>query len=80
MESFSFSAIVKGVRFYDGYDSIVEGRRVVCQWDSGNRHDANAVSVYSLLQGRKVMAGHLERDVAAFVGPLLRQNRVTVNG
>ena len=76
MESATFSSKVRGIKFYDGYALVEEGRRVVCEWERGNPRDANAVAVFAIDGDGRVMAGHLEKAVAAIVGPFLPYGRV----
>ena len=76
MESATFSSKVRGIKFYDGYALVEEGRRVVCEWERGNPRDANAVAVFAIDGDGRVMAGHLEKAVAAIVGPFLRYGKV----
>ena len=69
----SFLSSVRGVRFYDvNVSSVREGGRVALQLEPTNVHDSNSVAVYFRSSFFSDMLGHLAREDAAYLAPLLR--------
>ena len=69
----SFLSSVRGVRFYDvNVSSVREGGRVALQLEPTNVHDSNCVAVYFRSSFFSDMLGHLAREDAAYLAPLLR--------
>ena len=79
MESFSFNLLVKGVKFYEGYNYIREGVPVLLEWERGNR-DPNAVAVFVRTPRGNVMSGRVEYRLAQIIGPYLKSGRVVAQG
>jgi hypothetical protein len=81
----TFQCYVAGWRFYDGESTLPElgpGTRVVLERDTTNRHDANAVAVFST-NGRKlgyIPAYHSELTASALAaGRQVRASIVQIN-
>ncbi len=70
----TFSSTVRGVRFYDVTVSAVSGgERIVLQLEGTNVYDSNCVAVRLQSSGSLFsMLGHLAREDAAYLAPLLR--------
>lgn len=70
----SFILTVRGVHFYDVSVSAVSGsERLVLQLETTNRYDSNCVAVH--LKSSPFfsnMFGHLAREDAAYLAPLLQ--------
>ena len=72
-ELVSFSANVKGIKFYPGYEDLRASGgflNVDLVREKHNPHDANSILVVSKTQTPKII-GHLERGVAAAVAKIL---------
>ena len=66
----TFLSTVRGVRFYDV--SVRAGGRVALQLEPTNIYDSNCVAVYLRSSLFSDMLGHLAREDAAYLAPLLR--------
>lgn len=64
----SFTSLVRGIKFYDVSTSTIRVGDYVCLCpEPYNPHDNNCIAVW---MGPR-MLGHLSRDVACFLAPLL---------
>ena len=69
----SFFSRVRGIRFYDVSTSgLSVGRRVVLQLELTNAFDSDCMAVYLQSSFFSDMLGHLAREDAALLAPLLR--------
>ncbi|QPJ64832.1 MAG: hypothetical protein G3M78_05295 [Candidatus Nitrohelix vancouverensis] len=66
---------IVGVRYYRG--GLDEGERVQFKRDPLNVHDANAIEVLNFCDE---MVGHVPREHAAFLAPLLDRVRIVLSG
>ena len=80
MEKFSFTTIVKGVKFYNGLPFVKKNQDIVCEAEPQNIHDRNAVAVFAVVRQVRIMTGHLQRSAAGIIGPYLQCGRVRVSG
>ncbi len=67
-----FLSVIKGVRFYDVAVSAVGGGGRVVLYLETNNHDPNCVAVYLRSSYVSEKLGHLAREDAAYLAPLLR--------
>ena len=64
---------MRGIRFYDvSTSSLSVGRRVVLQLEPTNAFDSDCVAVYLRSSFFSDILGHLAREDAALLAPLLR--------
>ena len=69
----TFRSVAHGVGFYDIDVSAVRGgSRVVLQLEPTNVYDSKCVAVYLRSSMFSDLLGHLAREDAAFLAPLLR--------
>ena len=66
----SFRSQARGIMFYDvPASTIFVGQHFSCHLDISNVHDVNSVSI---LIAPHFMLGHLAREAALYLAPLLR--------
>jgi Fanconi-associated nuclease 1 len=70
-----FDSCIVGRRYGSG-KSVQKDEKCVLFWEPDNPYDENAVVV----KRNSDSLGHLPRVVAAYIGPLLRENKVAVDG
>ena len=70
MLKFTFSSTVKAVKLYIGADKVRNRMPIILEWDRGNRHDRNAISVFVRSHTGRKMTGHLTKEDAAKARPL----------
>ncbi len=69
----TFFSTVRGIRFYDvSSNSISAGMSAVLQLEPTNPHDSSCVAVYVRSSPFRTKLGHLARDTAALLAPLMR--------
>ena len=67
------NSVVRGVHFYDvTASSISVGSRVALQLEPTNPYDSNCIAVFLRLSMFTDMVGHLAREDAHYLAPLLR--------
>ena len=74
----AFETLIVGRKYYSGSVKMVMNQPFEISWEPDNPHDPNAIAVN--LPGNKRTIGHLPRKIAATLGPLLRDGRLTGNG
>ena len=67
----SFTSQARGIKFYDVSASrFVVGRKFYCQLEPSNAYDSNCIALWV---DSHCMLGHLAREAANCLAPLLRQ-------
>ncbi|MBT3922442.1 MAG: hypothetical protein HOF21_07675 [Nitrospina sp.] len=66
---------VVGIQHYDG--NLKENETVKFKRDPSNPHDRNAIEVHNSIDK---MVGHLPREYAEFLAPLMDQDRIILEG
>lgn len=73
----AFQCQARGIKFYDvPSESVRCGLDINCRLEPGNLHDSSCVAL--VLKDSK-MLGHLAKEVAQYLAPLLRKG-VTASG
>ena len=70
----SFHSEARGIKFYDVLSSSVyAGQSVQCQLEPLNVYDSNCVALFLTAGSSHSMFGHLAREDAGYLAPLLRE-------
>ena len=67
----SFQANITGIKFYPGYHCLKSCVPVRLHREPGNVHDGDAVMAYIESGSKYVELGHLEKDVAKVLAPMM---------
>ena len=69
----SFRSEARGIKFYDVLtSSVYVGQPLHLELEPHNQYDSDCVAVYVSSAGSRSMLGHLARESAEYLAPLLR--------
>ena len=70
----SFTSEARGIKFYDAIlSSVYIGQSLQCKLEPLNQYDVNCVAVFLATVSGQSMLGHLAREDASYLAPLLRE-------
>ena len=70
----SFNSEARGIKFYDVLSSSVYvGQSLQCKLEPLNEYDSNCIALFVAGGSGQSMLGHLAREDASYLAPLLRK-------